>query len=192
MTQRLTKFFFTTHISFSIGWLGAVAVFLALAITALTTNDAELARSGYLAMEISTWYVIVPFSIASVATGLIQALGTKWGLFRYYWITVKLFITAAMTVLLLLHLQPIASLAGAEGQASNQETKTLIDISTKAGAALITLIGIVTISVYKPWGKIKESALYQDKAKRKIYLIIAVVAIIILVIVKHVLSAGKH
>lgn len=192
MTQRLTKFFFTTHISFSIGWLGAVAVFLALAITALATNDAELARSGYLAMEISTWYVIVPLSIASVATGLIQALGTKWGLFRYYWITVKLFITVAMTVLLLLHLQPIASLAGAKEQTSNQETKTLIDLITKAGAALIMLIGIVTISVYKPWGKIKESALYYDKAKRKIYLIAVVVVIIILVILKHVLSAGKH
>jgi hypothetical protein len=37
MKRHLTKALLISHITFSIGWLGAVAVFLALAITGLTT-----------------------------------------------------------------------------------------------------------------------------------------------------------
>ncbi len=99
MTTRITKLVLTSHITFSVGWLGAVAVFLALAITGLTSQNIQLARSAYMAMEMSAWFVIVPFCLASLFTGLIQALGTKWGLFKHYWIVVKLFLT-------ILHLLP--------------------------------------------------------------------------------------
>lgn len=112
MTARSSKFVLTTHIIFSVGWLGAVAVFLALAITGLTSPDTELTRSAYLAMEMSGWLVIVPFCMASLFTGLVQALGTKWGLFKHYWIAVKLLLTIAATIILLLHMKPIGYLAG--------------------------------------------------------------------------------
>ena len=41
-------------------------------------------RGAYLAMDLIGWFVIVPLSLASLLTGLVQALGTTWGLFRHY------------------------------------------------------------------------------------------------------------
>ncbi|HZH96176.1 MAG TPA: hypothetical protein VEY06_09840, partial [Flavisolibacter sp.] len=99
MTPRLSKALLTSHITFSVGWIGAVAVFLALAITGLTTQDNQLARSSLIAMELSAWFVVVPFCFTSLFTGVVQAFGTKWGLFKHYWIVVKLFLTVGSTVL---------------------------------------------------------------------------------------------
>jgi hypothetical protein len=42
----------TAHITLSVGWLGAVASFLALAVVCLTSHDAQLLRGLYLAMGV--------------------------------------------------------------------------------------------------------------------------------------------
>src|SRR5215207_577011 len=98
MAPRLRKFTLTAHVAFSVGWLGAVAGFLALAIAGLTSQDAQKVRAAYLAMELIARFVIVPLNLASLLTGLVQSLGTKWGLFRHYWILVKLLITILSTI----------------------------------------------------------------------------------------------
>lgn len=140
LPSRLNKFIFTSHITFSVGWLGAVAVFLSLSITGLASQNNQLVRSAYLAMEISSWFVIVPFGIISLITGVIHAIGTKWGLFKHYWIVVKFFLTVAATILLLLHLQPIKYLAGiAENASFSTEEETSIRIQLIADAGLQTL-----------------------------------------------------
>jgi ABC-type nickel/cobalt efflux system permease component RcnA len=82
---QLRKLVLTAHITFSVGWLGAVAVFLALAIAGLTSRDPQMVRAAYSAMELTARFVIVPLAIASLFSGLIQSLGTPWGLFRHYW-----------------------------------------------------------------------------------------------------------
>src|SRR5687767_1792604 len=78
MTSRLRKFGLTAHISFSVWWLGAVAVFLGHAIIGLTSDDALLVCSAYIAMELSAWLVIVPSCIGTLLTGLVQSLGITW------------------------------------------------------------------------------------------------------------------
>ncbi|MCY9666404.1 hypothetical protein M5X11_15785 [Paenibacillus alginolyticus] len=80
MRPHVRKFALTVHVTSSVGWLGAVAVFLVLAIAGLTSTDAQLVRAVYLAMELTTRFVIVPMCLASLLTGLISSLGTEWGL----------------------------------------------------------------------------------------------------------------
>jgi hypothetical protein len=197
--------FLTSHIAFSVGWLGAVAVFLALAVTGLTSHDIQLARSSLIAMKISAWFVIVPFCLTALFTGIVQAVGTKWGLFKHYWIVVKLFLTVASTILLLLHMQPINYLAGVAADPSfsnSQETGRIINIITKAGGTILVLLTITTISVYKPWGKIKyelrnsQAETIQNpknppltKKNQKLYLFIGI-AILTAIIIKHLLKGG--
>src|SRR5712692_4662848 len=111
MTPRLRKFALTAHLTSSVGWLGAVAGFLALAVAGLTSQDAQMVRAAYLAMDLTAWFVIVPLSFASPLTGIVQSLGTTWGLFRHYWVLVKFLITIPSTILLLVHLRPIGHLA---------------------------------------------------------------------------------
>jgi hypothetical protein len=64
MTPRLRKFALTAHVTSSVGWLGAVVAYPALAITGLTSPDAQRVQAVYLAMELIGWYVIVPLRLA--------------------------------------------------------------------------------------------------------------------------------
>src|SRR5262245_747100 len=155
MTPRLRKLALTAHVTASVGWLGAVGSFLALAIAGLVGNDELMVRSLYLATERTTWLVIVPLAFASLLTGLIVSLGTPWGLFRHYWVFVKLMLTIFATVLLLLHTQPIGRLAAVAraGALSGPEARALqIQLVGDAGAALLALLVNVTLSIYKPQG----------------------------------------
>ncbi|MDQ3191966.1 MAG: hypothetical protein M3Q58_10260 [Bacteroidota bacterium] len=158
-SPKLGKFILTSHITFSVGWFGAVAVFLAFAITGVTSQDVLLARSAYLAMEVSGWFVIVPLCLASLLTGIIQALGTKWGLFKHYWIIVKLVLTIASTIVLLFHMKPISYLADLATQNAftiNDHFTLKLQLIADAGAALLVLLAITTISIYQPWGKVQS------------------------------------
>jgi hypothetical protein len=93
MTPGLRKFALTSHVTSSVGWLGAVGAFLALAIAGVTSQNAQTVRAAYLAMHMTTWFVIVPLCLAALLTGIVQSLGTTWGLFRHYWIVTKLVLT---------------------------------------------------------------------------------------------------
>lgn len=191
MPPRTSKAVLTTHVAFSIGWLGAVAVFLALAITGLNSDNLLLARACLLAMKISAWFVIVPFCLTALATGIIQAAWTKWGLFRYYWIVVKLFLTLGSTLLLLLHLQPINDLANAASQptfSNTEHSSHIINLIAKAGAAILVLFFITTISIYKPWGKIQVK---EGAAKSWVIAGVIGIALLILIIV-HLFKGGMH
>lgn len=153
MSPALCKFMLTAHITFSVGWLGAVVVFLALAITGLTSSDALLVRTAYLAMGMSGWFIIVPSSLGSLVTGVVQALGTPWGLFKHYWVLVKLVLTVGATLLLLLHMQPVTYLAKVTAQADLSATDLRglrLQLLADAAAALVVLLAATAISVHKP------------------------------------------
>ena len=153
---RLRKLVLTAHVISSVGWLGAVAVFLALGVVGVTSQDAQVVRAVYLAMEPAGWLVLVPLSLASLLTGLVQALGTKWGLFRHYWVLFKLLINVVATIVLLLYMQTLSDLAGvaAETSSSGGDLGALRSPSPvlHAGAALLLLLVAATLSVYKPRG----------------------------------------
>lgn len=155
MTPWVRKFALTAHVTSSVGWLGAVAGFLALAIAGLTSRDAQTVRATYLSMQLVGWCVIVPLSLASPITGLVQSLGTPWGLFRHYWVLVKFLITIPATVLLLVHMRPIGHLARvvAETTLSHGSLAGMrIQLVADAGAALLALLVATILSVYKPRG----------------------------------------
>ncbi len=155
MTPRLRTLALTAHVTSSVGWLGAVGAFLALAIAGLTSRDAQLVRAAYLATDLTTWFVIVPLAFASLLTGLVVSLGSQWGLFRHYWVLVKFVLTIFATVLLLLHTQPIGLLAAAARETTwpGADVGPLqIQLVGDAGAALLALLVNATLSVYKPRG----------------------------------------
>lgn len=154
MTPLVRKFSLTAHITASVGWLGAVAAFLALAVAGLTSHDAQLVRAAYLAMDVTGWFVIVPLGLASLVSGVIQSLGTTWGLFRHYWVLLKLVITVVATSLLL-HMQPTSRIArvAAETALSSGDLRELrAQLVADAGAAVIALLVATTLAVYKPRG----------------------------------------
>ena len=148
------KIALTVHVLCSVGWVGAVAGFLALAIAGISSGNAPAARGVYLAMDLITWYVIVPLAFASFATGVVSSLGTPWGLFRHYWVLIKLIVTVFSTIVLMIHTRPIEILARAAtgrglGTALRAPQAMMVTASAVAVAALVML---TALSVYKPRG----------------------------------------
>jgi len=210
MTARFRKLALTAHITASVGWLGSVAGFLALAIAGLTRDDPEMVRAAYLAMDFTGWFVIVPLSFASLTTGLIQALGTEWGLFRYYWVLVKFLLNIGASLLLLLHMQPTRRIADAASQAVlfNSDLRGLrVQLVGDAVAAILVLLVATVLSVYKPWGTTEYGRRKLD-ARRKApvpivpadsrtratpwgkYVLLGFAALLLVVIVVHLMGGG--
>lgn len=160
------KIWLTTHVMSSIGWFGAVAVFLTLALVGMTSQDPQLVRAGYLAMKLTGWFIIVPFAFVSLGSGIVSSLGTKWGLFRYYWVLLKLVVTTGATFLLMVHTQAIDLLA-------DIAAKTIVlgaypygmqlKMVVTSGATVVVLIMLTGLAVYKPRGMTPYGQRKQDE-----------------------------
>jgi hypothetical protein len=153
MTPALRRFTFTTHITSSVGWVGAVLAFLALALIGFTSDDELKVRGAYLLMAPAAWFVLVPLAHASLISGIALSLGTTWGLLRYYWVVLKLGITVFATVILLMYMGTFRQMAGVAAD-------PVVDLALVRNAspimhailALILLVATTVLGVYKPFG----------------------------------------
>src|SRR5215207_2631546 len=154
MTPRLRKFALAVHISLAVGWIGAVAAYVALDVAAATGQDAQTLRACYLAMGLIAWYVIVPLALASLLTGLVMSLGTKWGLFRHYWVLISLLLTIVATVVLLIETQTISYFAevAADPTTSSDDLRALGSTLVHSVGGIVVLLVILVLNVYKPRG----------------------------------------
>ena len=117
----LRKLTLTAHVVFSIGWIGALVAFLVLSVAGLTSPNPDIVRGSYVSMDLISRFAIIPMCFAALATGIIDAFVTPWGLFRYYWVVVKFMLTLIATFLLLMHENAIARAARwVSGAASTQ------------------------------------------------------------------------
>jgi hypothetical protein len=153
MAPRVRKFALTAHVTSSVGWLGAVAAFLALAIVGWTSQDAQTVRGAYLVMEPAAWLVLVPLAFASLLTGLVMSLGTTWGLFRHYWVLFKLLINVFATVILLTYMGTFRYMAGvAADPGADLALVRNPSPTVHAVLALLVLLVATVLAVYKPRG----------------------------------------
>jgi hypothetical protein len=155
MKPPLRKLALTIHLICSVGWLGAVVCSLVLALAGVLSPDPEVVRASYLALDVVGWFVLVPLSIASLVTGVVQSLGTRWGLFRHYWVLMKLAMNLAAVVVLLLYTQtlgyladPAASLPSGAGLSQLRSPSPVLH----SALALILLVFATVLTLYKPKG----------------------------------------
>lgn len=150
MPPRLRKTVLTAHIASSVGWLGAVAAYLALDITAAAGTDIESVRSAYVAMALVVRYAVVPLALTSLLVAIVNALGTTWGLFRHYWVLMKLVLTLVAATVLLLEAPTVAQLA--DTAAASTDPRDLPGTLAHSVGGLVVLLTSLTLSVFKPRG----------------------------------------
>ena len=143
------------HVGTSVGWLGAIAASLALAVIALATTDAAVANAVLLVLEPLGWAALVPLSLASLASGVIQSLLSPWGLVRHYWVLIKLLMNLLAVGVLLLYMQTLAELArlARASLASGDEVARSASPVVHGAAAIVLLLAALVLSVYKPRGQ---------------------------------------
>ena len=164
MSPSLRKLALVCHITTSVGWLGAVACFLALALVGQLGANESVARAAYVAMNLIGWLVVVPLAVLSLATGIVQSLGTQWGLLRHYWVAIKLFLTLFATLVLLLHMYPAGRLAEATigpGARPPELHSLRIQLIADAAAGLVVLVFMTALSIYKPRGVTRTTSRHE-------------------------------
>lgn len=160
MTLPVRKSVMVLHAVAGIGWMGVDIALLALLITARTTTNPALVVSGFNAIGIIVPVAVPPLSLLILLTGILQGLGTPWGLVRYWWVLVKLILSLMMTVLVFVSLLP-----------GIREMIVLADTTVSADALRASLgslpntlmfppivsflmLGTAAIlSIFKPWGR---------------------------------------
>ena len=154
MTPNVRKFALAAHVTTSVGWLGAVAAYIALDVATATSRDAQTLRSAYLAMESITGSVIVPLAFASLFTGIVMSLGTTWGLFRHYWVLISLLLTIMATIVLMVERSTISSLANmaVDPTTSNDDLQSLRSTLAHSVGGTMVLLVILVLNIYKPRG----------------------------------------
>jgi hypothetical protein len=170
MTSSLRKFALTAHVILSVGWLGTVVAYLAVAIVGLTSHNAQMVRAAYVSMEVIARFVITPCSLAALLVGLVVSLGTQWGLFRHWWVSVKFLLTAGATIILLKHMQAVTRMASIAREMTLSATdfrELRIQLVVHAGGGLLVLLAATVLSVYKPWG-MTPYGLRKEHARRKV------------------------
>jgi hypothetical protein len=142
------------HIAVSVGWIGAVAAYLALDLAAARTEDVALVRAAYTAMSVIAVRVIVPLAVGALVTGIAVSLGTKWGLLRHYWVVISLLLTLLATGVLLVETRTIAELArrAADPAAGLEAVRVAGGTLVHSIGGLAVLLMILVLNIAKPQG----------------------------------------
>lgn len=154
MPPRLRKVALTVHIIVSVGWIGAVAAYLVLDVTVSASEDVPTLRAAYIAMDLVTQWSILPLAYATLVTSLIVSLGTKWGLFRHYWVIISLVLTVFALVILVSEARTISSLAeaAADPATSDERLRSLPGTLLHSVGGTVVLLVVLVLNVYKPRG----------------------------------------
>lgn len=167
MPQPLRKLALTAHVAVSVGWLGAAVAYLAVAVAALASGQSDRVQAAYPILKLVGWWVIVPLCMGALVTGLVQSLGTRWGLVRHYWVVAKLALTVIMTAVLLGHLPAVnhaASLAPGLAPAPHWHGAMPLSTVVHAGGGVAVLLAVTTLSIFKPWGLTQIGRRWQASA----------------------------
>ncbi len=169
MPPRLRKFALTAHVTLSVGWIGAVAAYIALDVAAATSQHSETLRAAYLGMDLNARYVIVPLAFASLLTGLVMSVGTQWGLFRHYWVLISLLLTIIATAVLLAETRTISYFAdmAADPTTSDDDLRALGSTLVHSIGGTVVLLVILVLNMYKPRGMTQYGWRKQHEQRRK-------------------------
>lgn len=159
------------HVVVSVSWLALMLCLLTLATTALVTNDGDTLRTAYRAMGMLGNALIIPLSLLTLVSGVVLGLGTSWGLFRFYWVSTKFWLTLAATVASIfaltarLHDAVHAVARHPAGPISAMDLGFIrYNMVIVPAVALLLYLANVILSVFKPWGRRSTRRSQADRA----------------------------
>jgi uncharacterized membrane protein len=156
---RTRRIVLITHIASAGAWLGVDVAMAVLIVTALSTDDPGTLTFTLQALELVSIWPLLACGLLCLLSGIVLGLGGRWGLFRYWWVAVKLVLNLVLTGLVLVSLLPeVRDQADrarrlAAGDAVTFDLSNLIYPPTVSPALLLVAIAL---SVIKPWGRIRR------------------------------------
>ena len=157
ITQK--RWLLSAHLLCAVAWLGAGICSLIFNIMALITNDPHLLNATYVFAGILDKAVLRGGAVGALITGILLSVLTQWGLIRFYWIIVKeivSFLCIVVGFIISGWNNDAISLTTMQGLQVlhnplyiTNRTMMFVGIFFQ----LISLSGVIIISVFKPWGQ---------------------------------------
>lgn len=162
MPPRVRKIVMVVHVLCAVSWLGLTIGDVTMALTALTTDDPALQHAMFRALNVIGGTLLLPVSLLTLLTGLMQAFGTPWGLLKHKWVLTKFLLTSVAVLL-----TPFSLLPGLRDNVAiveNTPADQLADIGASGWNGLLSSGGVsltlyttcLVLSIFKPWGRTKR------------------------------------
>ena len=152
---RTRKAVLVLHIASVGSWLGIDVVMAVLVFTAIGTDDLGTKALSFRALELVAVWPMTISGLTCLVTGVVLALGSKYGLVRYWWVVVKLALNLLLSMLVLVALRP--GVNDMAEQARNQDPALNPgDLVFPPIVSPTLLMVAVVLSVFKPWGLLRK------------------------------------
>jgi hypothetical protein len=159
---RTRKGFLVLHIGAAGAWLGIDVVLAILVFTGMLTDDLRIAATCYQALAVFAIWPLLAVGVVCLISGVVLALGSKYGLVKYWWVVVKLALNIVLSALVLVALRPTIDAATVYGQqlaAGHAVGAAPSDLLFPPTVSPTCLAIAIVLSVFKPWGLIRKRKL---------------------------------
>jgi hypothetical protein len=154
-SPRTRKLLLLTHIASAGAWLGIDLVMGIMVFTAMLSGDGlsgatAVASLGYFA----TW-PLATLGLLCLGTGILLGTGSKYGLVRYWWVSVKLVLNVVLVTLVVVALAPEVGPLAESARESLPDGGVLPELSDMVYPPVVSTTAVLfamTLSVFKPWG----------------------------------------
>ena len=151
LPHRVRQSVLFAHIMISVGLLGDSAGFLAVSIRAAGTSDPAAALELVGVLNMFSGVFGIPLSFGALLTGLTLGLGSKWGVFRYPWVTAKLLLIVSVMMVGGLVIGP------ALGDMPHHRSDATARLIAAASYDVLALALATALSVFKPGGRFRRA-----------------------------------
>jgi len=157
LSRNSRRWFLVLHIAAGGAWLGLDIALGVLVLGAATAGQAGTRVVCFRAINLIAVWPLLAVGLLSLASGVVLAWWSRYGLLRYWWVAIKLALNIALTALVPLALRP--TVLDAVHRAQEYSATGVADLSVGnlvfppvvSPAALLTAM---VLSVFKPWGRI--------------------------------------
>lgn len=147
------------HILSAAAWIGIDVIVAVLVLTGWFSDDVAVRSLAYQSLATFVVWPMLVSALLSLGTGVLLGLGTKWGLLRYWWVTVKLVLNLVLCSLIVLVLQPGMGEVGTYGQdlvTGSPDPATVSMLFFPPAVSLTALVVATVLAVFKPWGRTRS------------------------------------
>ena len=156
---RTRKGVLEVHIVSAGAWVGIDVVMGVLVFTALLAGNEGTRALCYLALELFAVWPLIVTGLVCLASGVVLALGTKYGLVRYWWVAIKLALNVVLVVLVMFALRPgVIEMAeqGRRFMAGEPASLAVGGLVFPPVVSTSALLVATVLAVFKPWGRIRK------------------------------------
>lgn len=161
LSGRARKAMLLVHVLSAAAWLGIDLALGILVVVALSTSDVGVAGVAVRAIDLFAIWPMFGASVVCMISGVVLGVGSKYGLVKYWWVAIKLFMNVGMSLLIAFSLRPGVAEAARIGErmlAGDPAAVIPPDIMYPVVVAPTLLLFAYILSVFKPWGRIRKSA----------------------------------